>query len=99
MSITPNLLDGWDVERGGPTIGRVLIRRARSLVVALEGADRFVASEFPDASRLIQRRARWRDQPPTEKQREMLARYGINLPDGLTRGQAAQMISMVMASQ
>jgi ATP-dependent helicase IRC3 len=99
MSIAPNLLDSWDVERGGPGIGRSLIRRAPSLGVALVEADRFVAAEFPDASRLVRREERWRDREPTEKQKEMLARHGVNVPGGLTRGQVSQMISMVMASQ
>jgi ATP-dependent helicase IRC3 len=99
IAITPNLLDSWDIEHGRPGRDRVLIRRARSLAVALEAADRLVAIGFPDAARLIQRDARWRDQPPTERQLEMLARCGIRLPEGLTRGQVAQIISMVVASR
>jgi ATP-dependent helicase IRC3 len=99
VSISPNLLDSWDVEHGRRGVASRLIQRARSLVVALVAADRFVAAQFPDASRLIRREERWRDREPTEKQRETLARHGINMPDGLTRGQAAQMISMVVASR
>jgi hypothetical protein len=98
MAVAPNLLDNWDVEHGVPRMGATLVHRARALPLAIEAADRFVAVKFPDASRLVQRDARWRDQPPTDKQKEVLARYEMHIPEGLTRGQAAQMISMVMSS-
>ena len=98
MSVAPNLLDNWDVEHGVPRMGTTLVHRARALSLAIDAADRFVAVKFPDASRLVQRNARWRDQPPTDKQKEMLARCEMHMPEGLTRGQAAQMISMVVSS-
>jgi superfamily II DNA or RNA helicase len=96
MAVAPNLLDTWDVEVGMPRQGTSLVVRARSLSSAIRTADSFVAGKFPDASKLIHRYERWRNQPPTEKQKEMLARYEIHTPEGLTRGQAAQMISMVV---
>ena len=98
ISVAPNLLDTWDVEYGVPRTGAAPVHRAPTLSLAIEAADRFVATKFPDASKLVDRRARWRNQAPTDKQKEMLARYEIHTPDGLTRGQAAQMISMVMSS-
>jgi superfamily II DNA or RNA helicase len=99
VTIGRNLLDSWDVEHGGRAIATTLVKRARLLVVALDVADRFAEARFPDASRLIRREERWHDREPTDKQRDTLARHGINVPDGLTRGQVAQMISMVMASR
>jgi superfamily II DNA or RNA helicase len=99
ISIASNLLDGWDVEHGRPGRATTLIHRARTLPQAVAAADGFVTVECPDAQQLVQRRARWRKQPPTDKQREVLSRYGIRVPDGLTRGQASQMISAVMASE
>lgn len=98
MSVAPNLLDTWDVEYGVLRMGSAPVHHARTLSLAIETADRFVAAKFPDASRLVDRRARWRNQPPTDKQKEMLARYEIHTPEGLTRGQAAQMISMLVSS-
>lgn len=97
MSVAPNLLDTWDVEYNVPRTGAAPVHRAQTLSLAIEAADRFVATKFPDASQLVDRRARWRNQPPTDKQKEMLARYEIHTPEGLTRGQAAQMISMVVS--
>ncbi|MGQ0712151.1 MAG: DEAD/DEAH box helicase [Gemmatimonadaceae bacterium] len=99
ISIVSNLLDGWDVEHGGPGMERTLIHRARTLPFAVEAADGFVAIRIPDASQLVRRHAPWRRQPPTDRQREVLGRYGIRMPEGLTRGQASQMISAVMASE
>jgi superfamily II DNA or RNA helicase len=99
VSIAPNLLDSWDVEHGGRGVATSLIERNRSLVVALVTADRFAAARFPDASRLVRREQGWHDREPTEKQKEVLTRRGITVPDGLTRGQVAQMISMVMVSR
>ena len=99
LALTSNLLDSWDVEHGAPRAAVTLIQHARDLPAAVQAADRYVAQKYPDATKLVQRSARWRDQPPTEKQREVLSRYGIALPDGLTRGEAAQMISMVMSTR
>jgi superfamily II DNA or RNA helicase len=97
MLIEPNLLDTWDVEH--ITLGGAkLLKRAETLASAIESADRFVSAERPDAGRLVERSARWRAEPPTEKQEELLARHSIPVPEGLTRGQASQMISLVLAS-
>jgi len=99
LSVVPNLLDGWDVEHGESGEGATTLRAAGTLRAAIAFADRFAAAEFPDAERLVQRDARWRDRPPTEKQKETLARYRIRPPEGVTRGQAAQMISMLISSR
>jgi hypothetical protein len=97
LLVEPNLLDRWDVKLIGPA-GTTLLRRAESLAIAVTVADRFVSAQRPDAARLVERSAQWRDELPTEKQRELLARKGLAVPEGLTRGQAAQMISVVLAS-
>jgi len=98
MAVAPNLLDGWDIEYGAPRQGASLIARAQSLSVAIKTADNFVAVKFPDASKLVHRHERWRNEAPTEKQIDLLGRHEIHVPEGLTRGQAAQMISIVMSS-
>jgi superfamily II DNA or RNA helicase len=98
MSVASNLLDNWDIEHGAPRAQSTMIRRARTLPLAIEAADRFVAVTFAEASQLVQRQAHWRDQPPTDKQKEVLARYKVHVPGELTRGQAAHMISMVVSS-
>ena len=97
LTIESNLLDTWDILLSGPAKAR-LLARAETLSRAAAIADTFVSGERPDAVRFVQRSARWRSEAPTDKQKEFLARKGIPTPEGLTKGQAAQMISQVLAS-
>jgi superfamily II DNA or RNA helicase len=98
LLVEPNLLDSWDVQLVSPHESPVHLRRVESLAGAVIAADGFVRDYRPDAFRLVERSARWRTEPPTEKQKELLARNRIPIPEGLTRGQASQMISLVLAS-
>ena len=98
LLVEPNLLDSWDIARVTPDDGRTVLNRAESLTSAISIADRFVSQYRPDAARLIERSAPWRAEPPTDKQKEVLARHRIPIPAGLTRGQASQMISLVVTS-
>jgi hypothetical protein len=41
--------------------------------------------------------AAWRARPATAKQRATLERLGIEIPDGMTAGQASDAISVVLA--
>lgn len=99
ISIEPNLLDSWDVQLS--VVGEKVqpLKRAESLAEAVQVADRFVATNRPDAQLLVERAARWRNERPTDKQKAVLARNRIPLPAGLTRGQAAQMISQLMSAR
>jgi superfamily II DNA or RNA helicase len=99
LSIEPNLLDTWDVRHATISEGTTLLNRAETLADAVQGADRFVTAQRPEALRLVERSARWRDDSPTDKQKEVLSRNKIPIPKGLTRGQAAQMISLVISAK
>jgi superfamily II DNA or RNA helicase len=98
ISVESNLLDAWEIShvrrREATRLGR-----ERTLIRAVDHAERFVRETLPDARTLLQRSARWRGEPPTPKQAAMLARHGVPAPDGLTRGQASQMIALVMLSR
>jgi superfamily II DNA or RNA helicase len=100
ISIEPNLLDAWDIR-----LSRVhesatfLLSRTTTLAAAVESADRFVVVHRPDARRLVERSARWRNELPSDKQKQVLARNRIAVPAGLTRGQAAQMISQLVSAR
>src|SRR5438093_7852055 len=99
LLVESNLLDSWDVKRvarDGATMP--MLSRAESLGRAISVADQFVAEHRPDAARLVERYAHWRNELPTDKQKGLLARKGIPVPKGLTRGQAAQIISFVLSS-
>ena len=100
ISIEPNLLDTWDIR-----LSRVhesatfLLSGATTLAAAVRSADRFVVVHRPDARRLVERSARWRNELPSDKQKQVLARNRIPVPAGLTRGQAAQMISQLVSAR
>lgn len=96
LTIESNLLDTWDV-RALQTTGTRLLARADTLSRAAAIADSFVFTDRPDAVKFVERAASWRAELPTDKQKELLAKKGIAVPDGLTKGQASQMISQVLA--
>jgi hypothetical protein len=99
ISIEPNLLDTWDIRLSTVRDGETLLSHAESLAAAVQSADRFVAVNRPAARRLVERSARWRDELPSDKQRQVLTRNKIPVPAGLTRGQAAQMISQLVSAR
>jgi ATP-dependent helicase IRC3 len=99
ISIEPNLLDTWDIRLSTARGGETLLSHAESLAAAVQSADRFVAVNRPAARRLVERSARWRDELPSDKQRQVLTRNKIPVPAGLTRGQAAQMISQLVSAR
>ena len=99
ISIEPNLLDTWDIRLSTTHETTLLLSHAASLAAAVAAADRFVAANRPDAWRLIERSARWRNELPSDKQKEVLARNRIPAPAGLTRGQAAQMIAQLVSAR
>jgi superfamily II DNA or RNA helicase len=99
LSIEANLLDTFDVQHTTRRSGATLLNRAETLADAVQAADRFVIAHRPDAARLVQRFARWRDEQPTDKQKEVLIRNKIPIPKGLTRGQAAQIISLMVSTK
>jgi ATP-dependent helicase IRC3 len=99
LSVSSNLIDSWDIEHHAPGSDTTRVRRARTLADAIRAADAYVARTFPDAGLLVERATRWRDQPPTAKQLDILGRNGIRPPAGLTRGQAAHMIALLLATR
>jgi ATP-dependent helicase IRC3 len=99
ISIEPNLLDTWDIRLSTTHETKLLLSHAGRLAAAVAAADRFVAVNRPDARRLVERSARWRNELPSDKQKEVLAHNGIPAPAGLTRGQAAQMIGQLVSAR
>jgi len=92
ISVESNLLDSWDISH---VRHRVVtpVGRERTPSDAVGVADAFVRDMLPDTQTLLRRSARWRGERPTAKQTAMLSRNGLPAPDGLTRGQASQMIA------
>ena len=104
MVIAQNLLDQHDVWffRKDDTGGRIVRERIDSLKElprAFDAAEAHVRSARPKSVRLVRRGSRWRDQPVTEKQRQVLLRQGVKIPPNLTKGQASLMISQILEKQ
>ena len=97
LTIESNLLDTWDVHVATRDQSRRLVQ-ADTLSRALAIADSFVSTDRPTATKFVQRSARWRAENPSDSQKEFLKRKGLLVPEGLTKGQASQMISHVLAS-
>lgn len=98
LLVESDLLDAWNVQLKSPKTGVTPLHRLSDLQSAIAFADRFVVSQRPDSKKLVSRGASWRDRRPTDKQVEILGRKGIAVPPELTRGQASQMISYLLAS-
>lgn len=96
VEVTPSLLDDYEIHLHQHREGqRLLLHRTENLPSAIRFADRFVAKHRPDAVRLVDQEARWRDREPTENQLRILAERGVPTPSGLTRGQVSWMISLL----
>jgi len=98
LLVESDLLDMWDVQLKSRNRRVTHLQRFSQLGMAISFADRFVITERPDSEAILSRSARWRDARPSDKQIEILKRHGINAPPELTKGQAAQMISYLVAS-
>jgi superfamily II DNA or RNA helicase len=98
LTIESNLLDSWDTRLSDSLHSR-LLAQADTLTRAVAIADSFVMTDRPDAVKIVKRLADWRSGSPTEKQMEVLVRNGIPTPEGLTKGQASQILSQLFASR
>ena len=92
--VVPTILDKWEVQ---------LRQRGREKTImskndprsAILGAEKFVKDQFSDLLPLVKLYTRWRSAPATEKQINVLRRRKIEVPAGLTKGQASHLIGML----
>jgi hypothetical protein len=92
--VAPTILGEWEVISRKAGAEKV-ISRADGAFGALTEAERFVESFRPDAVGLVLRKARWRHEPATPKQLELIKKRGLSVPMGLTKGQASHLIGML----
>ena len=71
-----------------------LLRR-RDLKAAVMGAEKHVRKNLPGSVGLVMRNTRWRRQPATQKQTSVLRSKKLDVPEGLTKGQASHLIGML----
>ena len=96
--VASTILGRWEAalrSRGaGHTIGE-----ASSPVTAIRRAEDFISTEKTDSVPLVRRGTRWRGEPASEKQRNLLRRKGLEVPEDLTKGQASHIIAAVSMRQ
>ncbi len=74
------------------------VSEAGSATAAIRSAERFVAKEKPGAVGLVLRGTRWRGEPATGKQIKLIKGKHLEVPPGLTKGQASHLIALLSAS-
>lgn len=94
LRISQNILSQWEVTLCQNRQETVLAQD-RTLDEAIRSADRFVERNREDSRVLVSRESRWRHQPATPKQLEILANRHIEVPRGLTKGHASHVIGML----
>ncbi len=97
ITIVENLLGQFEVDRIDVQTGRVRLALARTFAKALSAADAFVRKERSAQVGLVNRFTRWRREPATPKQVALLASLGQEVKEGLSKGEAAMLITQAFA--
>lgn len=68
---------------------------------AVLGADRFIATQFTEALKLIDTGARWRKMPPSDGQLQYLRKYGVNeaVLSTVNKGEASRLLDKLFSRQ
>ena len=103
-TVAVDTLGSWKLSRDNKvTHGwALLLRDIPDVANAFKTADAYVAQQHPDKIGLIDAKAEWRRDAPTDKQIEWLVKKGVFLseaaiPPSLTKGQASQMLDKAFA--
>jgi hypothetical protein len=92
--VSRNILGQWEaVRRRGAT--EEVVARAADPRRVVQDADAFVESHCAEAAPLLYRHGRWRREPASDRQLQLLRERKIQAPPGLTKGQASHLIGML----
>jgi len=94
ITVTPTILGNWEVilRKNGKESP---ITDHWQLKKAVEMAESHVMKHHPDLLKLLSRGSPWRKDAATQKQIQFLQSKHIQLPKGLTKGQASYLIGML----
>jgi superfamily II DNA or RNA helicase len=95
MLVTPTIIGAWEVYIAGSRWRRT-IQRYDDLEEAVWMAEQWIRENRRGSLGLVSLGARWRRRPASEKQRLLLRKRGIEVPKGITRGQASHLIAMLL---
>ncbi|RJR43776.1 MAG: DEAD/DEAH box helicase [Desulfobacteraceae bacterium] len=94
VHVLPTILGEWEVQiRQGGRDEPVL--SIPDLHAAIAEAEAMVEARFGDLLPLVRLGTRWRKAPATEKQLNVLRSKKIEIPSGITKGQASHLIGMM----
>ena len=93
LKISQNLLDKWEVR--GYIKGKKYRGERGSIEEAFSAADGLVMNVAPETLKVVNRKAAWRDGPPSKKQMRLLKKLykGKQIPPNLTSGSVSNLIS------
>jgi len=96
LAVYPNILGKWEVTRHQKDrdVPVAVMQDKKSAVMA---ADKYVSQHCKNSIPLVSRHFAWRNQPATQKQKELLLAKGLKIPAVLTKGQASHVINMLLA--
>lgn len=97
IRIEQNLLDKWQIR--GNIKGKKYKGERDTMSDAFSAADDLVRKVSPEVMKLVDRKAHWHDDPPTDAQLKALRKLyrGKQIPDSLTKGQASSLIGAAKA--
>jgi superfamily II DNA or RNA helicase len=97
LTCARTVLNRWEVVLRSPEPGAdgKSVSSDPRLESAIGRADRCVSLDRPQSLGLADLRAGWRRQPATDKQLEYLKRAHLQVPPGISRGQASHLIAML----
>lgn len=94
LVIGRTILDKWEVSLTTKNEDETLAVQDR-LDEAFLFAENWIRRELPYSVGLVNRQSRWRFEPVSEKQLSLLNQFNLEIPTGLTKGQASHIISML----
>jgi superfamily II DNA or RNA helicase len=92
--VLPTILGEWEVQLRQMGREEAVLSRP-DLPSVISEAEDFVARRFRDLLPLVRLDTRWRRAPATEKQLGILRSRKIEVPKGITKGQASHLIGML----
>ncbi len=94
ITIMPTILENYEISLSQKGYERKLAEK-KDVSSAIYTAEHIIRNQFGDIIPLVSLYSRWRNQPATEKQLSILRSRNLDVPEGITKGQASHLISML----
>ncbi|MBN1907430.1 MAG: DEAD/DEAH box helicase [Deltaproteobacteria bacterium] len=94
ITIMPTILENYEVAFIEKGVERVIAEK-KDLESAIFEAENYIKRDFSDLIPLLSLYSGWRNQPATEKQLAILSSRNLDVPKGITKGQASHLIGML----